>query len=198
MKKNFDKFYIIGQGGYGKQLSHMLKTSGIIKLPIFVDDKLKLNLKKFFKLQNKADFNIFLGDPNIREKIFKIFKKKKNLHYSTLILSNSKIYSNKIGKGCIIEHHVLVSNNVSMGISCLVLTGSIIGHNSKIGNFCNIGCNVCISGNVKIGRKVVIGSQSFISDNIKICDNVVISPGSIILKNITKPGIYSGNILIKS
>ena len=43
MKKNFDKFYIIGQGGYGKQLSHMLKTSGIIKLPIFVDDKLKLN-----------------------------------------------------------------------------------------------------------------------------------------------------------
>jgi len=197
MKKNFEKFYIVGKGGYGKQLSMMLKENEIIKSNIFVDDKLKFNLKKFSKLREKIYFNIFVGKPYHREKIYFLLKKK-NLIYSTLILSNSNIYTNKIGSGCIIEHYVLLANNVKLGIGCFILTGSVIGHDSAIGNFCNIGTNVTISGNVKVGKKVSIGSQSFISDNIKICQNVVIAPGSVVLKDIVKPGIYNGNTYIKS
>ncbi len=198
MTKFYNKFYLIGAGGYGKQLSKMLKGNKIIKSSIFVDNKFKLNLKKFIKLKDKVNYNIFLGEPIFREKIFNYLKKKKNLLYSTLILSNSNIYTNKLGKGCIVEHYVLLSSDVSIGVGCLILTGSVIGHNSKIGNFCNIGTNVSISGNVKIGKKVIVGSQSFISNNLKICSNVIISPGSIVLKNITKPGVYSGNTFIKS
>ena len=176
----------------------MLKENKIIKSEQFVDEKLKFNLKKFYKLKEKSHFNIFVGKPNDRQKLFNYLNKKKNLNYSTLILPNSNIYTDKIGKGCVIEHYVLLSNNVSTGKGCLILTGSIIGHTSKLGNFCNIGTNVTISGNVKIGNKVVIGSQSFISNNIKICDNVVIAPGSVVLRNITKSGVYNGNILLKS
>ena len=197
MRKIYEKIYFIGAGGYGKQLCTMLKSNQIINSSVFVDDKLKLNIKKFFKLKDKVNYNITIGKPNVREKIYYLFNKKKNFIYSTLILSNSFLYTNKLSKGCIIEHNVLISNNVSIGIGCLILTGSIIGHNSKIGNFCNIGTNVTISGNVSVGKKVEIGSQSFISNNLKICDNVVISPGSVVLKNITKPGIYNGNVLIK-
>ena len=138
-----------------------------------------------------------MGDPNKRENIFNYLKEKKNLSYSTIILSNSNLYTTKIKKGCVIEHYVLISNDVSLGIGCLILTGSVIGHNSRIGNFCNIGTNVTISGNVKIGKKVIIGSQSFISNNVKICNNAVIAPGSIVLKDIIKSGTYSGNVLIK-
>ena len=196
MKKYFDKFYIVGKGGYGKQLSIMLKESGIIKSSIFIDDKLKFNLKKFSQLKKKINFNIFVSKPKLREKIYTLIKKK-NFIYSTLVLSNSNIYTNKIGRGSIIEHYVLLSSNVNLGIGCFIFTGSVIGHNSKIGNFCNIGTNVTISGNVKIDKKVSIGSQSFISNNLKICQNVVIAPGSVVLKDITKPGVYHGNTLIK-
>lgn len=197
MKKFYNKFYLIGAGGYGKQLSVMLKNEKMIKSSTLVDNKLKFNFKKFLKLKDKVNYSIFVGKPNIRENIFNYFKKKKNLLYTTLILSNSKLYTNKISKGCIIEHYVLISNNVSLGIGCIILTGSIVGHDSRIGNFCNIGTNATISGNVRIGNKVLIGSQSFISNDIKICSNVIIAPGSIVLKNITKPGVYNGNILIK-
>lgn len=196
MKKVFNKLYLIGAGGYGKQLFIMLKSNDIIKSVIFVDDKFELNIKKFLKLKSKNNFSICVGTPAAREKIFNFLKRKK-LYYSTLILPNSNLYTDKIGKGSIIEHYVLLSNNVAIGIGCIILTGSIVGHNSKLGNFCNVGTNVSISGDVKIGKKVVIGSQSFISNNIKICDNVIIAPGSIVLKNITKPGVYNGNILIK-
>lgn len=198
MKKYYNNFYLVGAGGYGKQLSTMLKSDQIISSATFVDNKLKLNLKKFIKLKNVINYNIFLGKPDVREGIFNTLKKKKNFLYSTLVLSNSNLYTHKIGKGCIIEHYVLISSNVSTGIGCLILTGSIIGHDSKVGDFCNIGSNVTISGNVKIGKKTIIGSQTFISNDIKICENVVIAPGSIVLKNITKSGVYNGNILIKS
>ena len=198
MKKNYKKFFFIGAGGYGKQLSVMLKNDGLIEKSIFIDKELKFNLKKFSKLNSKNYFSIFLGNPISRENIFKILKSKKNLNYSTLILSNSTIYTKKIGNGCIIEHYVLLSNDVSIGMGCLVLTGSVVGHNTIIGNFCNIGTNATVSGNVKIGKRVIIGSQSFISNNITICDNVILTPGSIVLRNISKPGTYQGNILIKS
>ena len=196
MKKSYNKFYLIGAGGYGKQLSVILKSEKIIKSSTLVDNKLNFNFKKFSRLKDKVNYNIFVGKPNIRENIFN-YLKKKNFLYTPLVLSTSKLYTNKISKGCIIEHYVLVSNNVSLGIGCIILTGSIIGHDSRIGNFCNIGTNATISGNVRIGNKVLVGSQSFISNDIKICSNVIIAPGSIVLKNITKPGIYNGNILIK-
>ncbi len=197
MKKFYNKFYFVGAGGYGKQLSYMTEKNQIIKSSIFVDDKLYLNIKKFYKLDQNIHYNIFVGKPYKREKLFNYLKKKKNFNYSTLILPNSFIYTNKIKNGCIVEHHVLISTEVSIGSGSLILTGSVIGHNSKIGNFCNVGSNVTISGNVKIGKKVEIGSQTFISNNLSICDNVIIAPGSVVLKNITKPGVYEGNILIK-
>jgi hypothetical protein len=75
MKNFFSKFYIVGRGGYGKQLSVMFKSDGIINQTIFVDDKLKLNLKKFFNINDKINFNICLGEPDLREKIFKFLKR---------------------------------------------------------------------------------------------------------------------------
>ena len=76
MKKAQNKFYLIGAGGYGKQLSIMLKNNEIIKSAIFVDDKLKLNIKEFLKLKNKNNFSICIGKPKVREKIFNLLKKK--------------------------------------------------------------------------------------------------------------------------
>ena len=122
MKKYFETFYIVGRGGYGKQLSIMLKTNKIIRRSLFVDDKIKFNLNKFYKLKDKINFSVIIGTPALREKIYKFLKKKKNLNYSTLILSNTNLYTKKIGQGSIIEHNVLVSNNVSIGIGCLLLT----------------------------------------------------------------------------
>tara|TARA_Y100000389_G_C17423312_1_gene498050 strand:- start:207 stop:800 length:594 start_codon:yes stop_codon:yes gene_type:complete len=188
--------YLIGAGGYGKQILSILKDDEYKINPILVDDKLRLSIKKFKRFEINTNYNITIGNIELREKIYKILKKK-NLLLSNIILNGSKIYTDKIGKGSIIEPHTMICNDVKLGISNFILTGSSIGHNTKIGNFCNVGCNVAISGNVKIGKNVVIGGQSFISNDISICDNVVISPGSTVLSDIKKPGVYNGNLLVK-
>ena len=76
MKKIFNNFYLVGAGGYGKQLSTMLTSNKIIKSPIFVDDKIKFNINKFFCLKNKVNYSIFIGKPK-RETIFNYLTKKK-------------------------------------------------------------------------------------------------------------------------
>ena len=77
MKKSYNKFYLIGAGGYGRQLSIMLKTNKIINSAVFVDDKIKFNLKKFLRLKSKVNYGIFVGKMSEREKIFNSIKKKK-------------------------------------------------------------------------------------------------------------------------
>jgi acetyltransferase-like isoleucine patch superfamily enzyme len=196
MKFTSENFYLVGGGGYGKQLEFMLKHDKIISSAKFVDDKLKFKIKNFLKTNKKIYFNITISNIKIRERIYNL-SKKKNLLYTTLILPFCNIYSKKIGKGCIIEHNTTIANNVSIGLGSFIFTGTNIGHDTSIGNFCNVGSSVVISGNVNIGKKVIIGGQSFISNNLNICNNVVIAPGSVVLSDIKKPGIYNGNMLVK-
>ena len=196
MKFTSENFYLVGGGGYGKQLEFMLKQDKIISSAKFVDDKLKFKIKNFLKTNKKIYFNITISNIKIRERIYNL-SKKKNLLYTTLILPFSNIYSKKISKGCIIEPNTLIANNVSIGLGSFIFTGTNIGHDTSIGNFCNVGSSVVISGNVNIGKKVIIGGQSFISNNLNICSNVVIAPGSVVLSDIKKPGIYNGNMLVK-
>ena len=196
MKFTSENFYLVGGGGYGKQLEFMLKQDKIISSARFVDDKHKFKIKNFLKTKKKIYFNITIYNVKIRESIYNL-SKKKNLVYTTLILPFSNIYSKKISKGCIIEPNTVIANNVSIGLGSFIFTGTNIGHDTSIGNFCNVGSSVVISGNVNIGKKVIIGGQSFISNNLNICSNAVIAPGSVVLSDIKKPGIYNGNMLVK-
>ena len=43
-----------------------------------------------------------------------------------------------------------------------------------------------------IGNRVSIGSNATILP-VTICDDVIIGAGSVVTKDITKPGVYSGN-----
>ena len=190
--------YLVGAGGIGKQLKNLLKKNKFVNSVRFVDDELKLNIKKFFKMSNKVFFNIAISKPSTREKIYKKFIKKKNFFYKSIIFPNKNIYSKKIKDGCIIEPNTIITNNVSIGIGNFIFFGTSIGHDVFIGNFCNFGCNVVISGETKIGNKVEIGANSFISNKIKICDNVKIAPGSVVLKDIKSPGVYHNNSIIST
>ena len=197
MNISSDAFYLIGKGGYGEQLHCMLKKETFNKNIKFVDDKKSdLKVKDFFKVKKKINFNITIGLPKTREKIFYKSLKTKFV-YKSIIFKNKFIYSKLINQGCIIEPNTVITNIKSVGIGNFFFSGSILGHDACIGNFCNIGCNVVISGHVTIADRVQIGANSFISNNVKICHDVVIAPGSMVMSDIKAPGIYKDNIKIK-
>jgi UDP-3-O-[3-hydroxymyristoyl] glucosamine N-acyltransferase len=196
MRKEITNFYLIGAGGYGNQLSYMLKNNKIVKSIKFVDDQINLNIDSFFKIKKNICFNITIGLPKIRENIY-LKSLRTKFTYTTLILPNKNIYSRNIEKGCIIEPNTVIVHNVQIGMGNFIFSGSVIGHDVVIGNFCNIGCNVVISGNVRFGNRVQVGSNSFISNNIVVCSDVIIAPGSVIIKDIKVSGTYKDNLRIK-
>ena len=69
MKFTSENFYLIGAGGYGKQLEFMLKQDKIISSAKFADDKIKFKIKNLLKTNKKIYFNIAIGNVNIRESI---------------------------------------------------------------------------------------------------------------------------------
>ena len=76
MKFTSENFYLVGAGGYGKQLEYMLKQDKFISSAKFVDDKLKFKIKNFYKTNKKIYFNITIFNIKKRESIYNLSKKK--------------------------------------------------------------------------------------------------------------------------
>ena len=68
----------------------------------------------------------------------------------------------------------------------------MIGHNCRIGDHTAIAACAGIAGSTFIGKRCLIGGAAMFSGHIEICDDVQISGGSAIIKNIKKPGQYTG------
>ncbi|MEN9902070.1 MAG: UDP-3-O-acylglucosamine N-acyltransferase [Pseudomonadota bacterium] len=68
----------------------------------------------------------------------------------------------------------------------------MIGHNCRIGDHTAIAACAGIAGSTTIGKRCIIGGAAMFSGHIEICDDVTISGGTAVIKNIRKPGQYTG------
>jgi UDP-3-O-[3-hydroxymyristoyl] glucosamine N-acyltransferase len=68
----------------------------------------------------------------------------------------------------------------------------MIGHNCRIGDHTAIAACAGIAGSTTIGKRCIIGGAAMFSGHIEITDDVTISGGTAVIKNIRKPGQYTG------
>ena len=68
----------------------------------------------------------------------------------------------------------------------------MIGHNCRIGDHTAIAACAGIAGSTIIGKRCIIGGAAMFSGHIEITDDVTISGGTAVIKNIKKPGQYTG------
>jgi acetyltransferase-like isoleucine patch superfamily enzyme len=125
------------------------------------------------------------------------------------IVNPVNIYNCKIGCESFIGPFVEIQSGVVVGERTRVQSHSFICEGVTIGNDCFISHGVMFindkfknngpaRGNkefwhsTSIGNRVSIGSNATILP-VVICDDVIIGAGSVVTKDITAPGIYSGN-----
>ena len=101
--KLFSPIYLIGAGGYGKQIFSILKDNEYKIKPTLVDDKLRLSIKKFKKFKKNTNYNITIGNVKLREKIHK-FLKKKIFFFQILFLMEVKYILIKLAKVQLLSH----------------------------------------------------------------------------------------------
>ncbi len=103
---------------------------------------------------------------------------------------------------------VVMGNDVEVGANTCIDRGALddtvigdgvriddqimIGHNCRIGDHTAIAACAGIAGSTIIGKRCIIGGAAMFSGHIEITDDVTISGGTAVIKNIKKPGQYTG------
>jgi len=191
---------VVGAKGFAKEVLEILHQKNELENLVFYDDqtidigthlynkfpilKSKQDAKHYFETFDKS-FTIGIGDPKLREKLYKDFIAIGGRFTSTI--SKTAIlgsYNTKIGDGSNIMQNVVITNDVNIGIGVIINQISSIGHNVVIEDFSEICPNVSISGNCRIGKNVFIGTGAIILPKITIGKNVVIGAGSVVTKDI--------------
>jgi acetyltransferase-like isoleucine patch superfamily enzyme len=119
------------------------------------------------------------------------------------------LYGCRIGSNSFIGPFVEIQRDTSIGSFSKVQSHSFICELVTIGDHCFIGHGVMFINDLfteggpaagdktkwkstLIGNHVSIGSNATILP-VTICDHVVIGAGAVVTKDISKPGIYTGN-----
>ena len=204
---NKNDFYILGAGGFARELESWIEKSNIsntYRLKGYIDD----NLDALSGFENKFDVvdcflngkqwknkKILLGiaAPDTKEKAYDLLLKENcevlSFSHNFSVIGNNSI----LGTGHILCPFVVVSCNVKVGICVTVNSGSQIGHDVTIDDFVSIMANVDIGGGAHIGKSVFIGSNAVILPGVKIPENTRIGAGAVVLKSIKESGTYFGN-----
>tara|TARA_B110000027_G_C16122313_1_gene303965 strand:+ start:8914 stop:9582 length:669 start_codon:yes stop_codon:yes gene_type:complete len=203
LKKYWNNMFIAiyGSGGHAKSIYNLIKNK---KKITFFDEKKKFlkigseifsikgGIKKLINEKNKISHVVIaIGDNEIREKNYKILKKK--FKFATLIHPKSNCaYGVKIGDGTVVMPGSLINTDTVIGKNCIINCNSSIDHDCVIKDHTHICPGVIIGGNVTVGKNSWIGLGSKIIQNCVIGDNVFVAAGSVVIKNIKSNSFVKG------
>lgn len=197
--------YIIGCGGFAKEVYFLIKSSTDFEVKGFVDKfpiAAEINfkegsipvIKEDYFLSNFKDVNVCIGigTPSILNKIYDVFKDYKfpNIIHKNVIYDKENIkigFGNIITAGCVLTTHIEIGN---LNIFNLCTT---VGHDTVIGNFNVFNPSVNISGNCKIGSCNLMGVGSVIIEKKEIGNNSVLGANSTLIKNMEDNVLYAGS-----
>lgn len=191
------KIIIIGCGGHANSCIEVLEDSNKFKIyglickkknNTFNNYKILGNDKSLDSIKKKCG-NALIGigqikSFKIREKLFKILKKKG--FKLPVIFAKSSYVSNfsKFGEGTIVMHNTFINRNVSIGKNTIINTGAIIEHDVLIGSNCHVSTGAIINGGTKIGDGTFVGSGTVINQGLNIGKNCIISSLTKIKKDL--------------
>lgn len=203
------KIVLFGSGGLGRETANMIEVINSIK-PTY--DLLGfLTEKSFYKdnivingypllgseewILNHLDVYCVctIADSKIKSRIQENLMKQ-GVEFETLIAPYTWIpKSTRIGKGCIIFGHSLISVNCNIEDGVFLNSYVSIGHDVHIGKYTSVMPGTGISGCCLIGENVSIGGHAFIVPNKKVGDGAVVAAGSVVFTNVKKYTTVLGN-----
>ena len=195
------KNYIIGNGGFAKEVYSILNRNnihfdgfiGLENKSVKIGSKTFISIieSDFIKCHLNANLYIGIGNPTVLKTVK---TKYKNFNFPNLIDKDAKILGEiDMGEGNIICANSIFTTAIQIGSFNIFNLGCNIGHDCVI-NDCNVfNPTSCVSGNVKIGNNNLFGVNSTILQNVTIHDDNVIGAMALITKDITDNfGVYIG------
>jgi sugar O-acyltransferase (sialic acid O-acetyltransferase NeuD family) len=200
-----NKIYIIGNGGFAKEIYFLIKSSTNFEVMGFIDiepsiSKIKfiseevdvLDEKYFFSHVKNANVCIGIGNPKIIERIYEKYSNYifPNIIHKSVVMD---FQNSKMGRGNIFTAGCVLTTSIEIGNLNIFNLKTTVGHDVLIGNFNVFNPSVNISGCCKIGNTNLFGVGSVVLENLNICNNSILGANSTLIENMTDNAIYVGS-----
>ncbi len=192
------KIYIVGAGGFGRELLQWIKDINRAKptweIGGFLDDRPEA-LKGFgcdynvvgsisdWRPSEDEEFALALANPLEKERVSGYMKAKgavfASVIHPTAILTGFSCH----GEGLVMFPYSKLSVNSRAGDFVTILSSGI-GHDVEIGDYSTVSGACSILRNVKIGRRVFLAANAVIANGVTIGDDAYIGLGSIVIKDV--------------
>lgn len=201
------KIYIVGAGGFGRELLQWIKDINTVKptweIGGFLDDNLNaldgveidypvVGTIQGWQPKDDEEFALAMGAPALKRKIVELLKAK-GAKFATVIHPTAILTPfNKYGEGLIMFPYSKLSVNSEVGDFVTILA-TPIGHDTYVGDYTVIsgGCNIV--RNVQIGKDVFLAAGVCIAQDVKIGDGAYLGLGAVILKDVAPGATMFGN-----
>ena len=185
------KLFIIGAGGFGKEVANVAKLLENWDEINFIDDSVSISsyvngipVVGTSDILGKLEGDIFIGigSINARNIIAKKLKSNKALNFPNIIHPSCNWINNnlnKIGEGNYIGEGVISTVNITIGDFNIINLGCLISHDTEIGSFCNLMHGVRITSGASLHNFISVGAGASIISNIQIQSGTEIAPNSV-------------------
>lgn len=171
---------IVGAGALGHELLEWMQDSLDLNTKVrFADDS------DFLKPWPSPESIVFLAaaNPSDREamaaRLAPTNARPSYVHDAFLIASTAKI-----GRGCLLLPHGVLSDKAVLGQHVVVNTHSSIGHDVEVGDFCTLDSGVRLCGEVKVGNGCRIHTNAVVAPKVTIGDGATIGACSLVLSDV--------------
>ncbi len=200
---------IFGVGGFGREVLTLIKDINKFQeswniIGFFDDSHSKGELINGYPTlgtiedlnnwNNELAVAISIGNPQTKKRIINkinnpLISFPTLIHPSVLLGDTDYI---KIGKGCIICAHNIITTNVEIKDFVIVNLACTVGHDSVIGNYSAFMPSVNISGEVCIGDSVYVGTGAKIINQLQIGENSIVGAGAVVIKDVPDNAVVAG------
>lgn len=201
------KIYIVGAGGFGRELLWWIKDinkkektweiAGFLDDDPHALDEYECDYSvvgpiKEWQPKEDEEFALALGSPVLKRKIAGIMKAKgarfATIIHPTAMLSEFAHY----GEGFIMFPNSKLSANSTVG-DFVTLLSSPIGHDTIIGDYSVISGNCNVVRNVVIGKDVFLAAGVCIAQDVHIGDGAYLGLGCVVVKDVESGARMFGN-----
>lgn len=202
------QLYIVGAGGFGRELYCWLKD-----LPAwgrewefvgFLDDNLSAldgfdydakvvaRVSDFTPKPNQL-FACGIGNVAVKRRVCATLFER-GAHFITVLHPTAVVGANVVlGAGAVVCPGVTLSCDIEVGDMVMINLHSTVGHDASIGSWSTLSAHCDLTGGVRVGEGVFLGSGARVLPGKTVGDRAVVGAGSVVIRDVRAGDSVFGN-----
>jgi acetyltransferase EpsM len=116
---------------------------------------------------------------------------KNGFCFPTISAEPPKSYTH-FSQGVIVQRHVHVSTNCTIGCFAKINVGANVMHDVILEDYCTIAPNAVLLGGVKVGEGAMVGAHATVLPHVRIGKYATVGAGAVVTKDVPDRTVVKG------